>query len=76
VSLKSFHVFFISLAVLVTLFFGTWLFVTVDAGGAELRFIGGGVSYVAGVGLIVYMRYFLRKVRHFRSTSSDKEAFT
>ncbi len=63
-SLKTFHLFFISLAIMVTFFFGTWLFVTVEAGDAALRFSFGALSYAAAVLLVVYGRYFLRKFRH------------
>jgi len=63
-SLKAFHVFFIALATIVTFFFGTWLFITVEAGGAVLRFGFGALSYAAGILLLVYGRYFLRRFRH------------
>lgn len=66
-SLKSFHVFFITLAILVTFFFGTWLFVTVDAGEAVVRFLFGGLSYAVGFLLVVYARYFVHRFRSLNS---------
>ena len=63
-SLKAFHVFFITISILVTLFFGTWLFVTVEAGEAVWRFVFGTISYGVAALLVVYGRYFLRRFRH------------
>jgi hypothetical protein len=64
-SLKTFHIVFVSLSVVTAFFFGTWLFVTVDAGSFVLRLWFGIISYTAGVVLIVYGRYFLRKFKSF-----------
>ncbi len=64
-SLKAFHIVFITFAAIVTFFFGTWLLVTVEEGGATLRFFFGGLSYATGLALLLYGRYFLRKFRHF-----------
>lgn len=66
-SLKQFHVLFITLAIIVTFFFGTWLFVTVDAGEASARFIFGGLSYLVGIMLILYARYILHKFRTLKT---------
>lgn len=63
-SLKAFHIFFIALATIVTFLFGTWLLITVEAGEAFMRFVFGGLAYVAGLLLLLYARYFLRKFRH------------
>jgi hypothetical protein len=63
-SLKTFHILFISLAIILTFFFGTWLFVTVEAGDAAVRFGFGALSYAVGALLVVYGRYFLRRFRH------------
>lgn len=63
-SLKSFHIFFIALAIIVTFLFGTWLLVTVEAGEVFTRFVSGGLAYAAGLILLLYARYFLRKLRH------------
>jgi hypothetical protein len=62
-SLKAFHVFFITLAIIVTFYFGTWLFVTVEAGEAAVRFVFGALTYAVGIVLVMYGRYFVRKFR-------------
>jgi hypothetical protein len=62
-SLKAFHVVFISLAIILTFLFGTWLFITVEAGNAIARFAFGGLSYAIGFLLMAYGRYFLRRFR-------------
>ena len=64
-SLKSFHIVFVSLSVLTALFLGTWVFVTDEIGGAVARTILGSASYAAGVGLTYYGRYFLRRFKNF-----------
>ncbi len=64
-SLKSFHIVFIALSVATAFFFGTWMFITEDAGGIVLRTIAGSGSYIIGIGLALYGRYFLRRFKHF-----------
>ena len=63
-SLKAFHIVFITASVLLAFGFGAWSLVGYsDAGrGVDLAF--GGVSIAIGVGLIVYGRYFLKKLRN------------
>jgi len=64
-SLKAFHLVFITAAILLAFGFGAWLlkgFFTPDGRVSELVF--GLVSIAAGVGLIVYERYFLKKLRN------------
>lgn len=63
-SLKAFHIFFISLAIITSFFFGTWLFITVEVGDPFHRFLSGGISYAVGLALVLYGRYFLHKFRH------------
>jgi hypothetical protein len=64
-SLKTFHIVFVSLSVVTAFFFGTWLLVTVEAGGFAARLLFATLSYVAGVVLVVYGRYFMRKYKSF-----------
>ncbi len=64
-SLKSFHIVFISLSVATALFFGAWILLTEDAGGMVFRIIGGTASFVVGIALALYGRYFLRRFKHF-----------
>ena len=63
-SLKSLHIFFISLSVLTAFFFGTWLFLTDEVAGATARMLFGSVSILVGIGLLLYGRRFLRKFKH------------
>ncbi len=63
-SLKSLHIFFISLSVLTAFFFGTWLFLTEGLAGTTVRTVSGSVSFLVGIGLLWYGRRFLRKFKH------------
>lgn len=63
-SLKAFHLVFITASTLLAFGFGAWLlrnYFSPDGRVSELLF--GLVSIAAGVGLIVYERYFLKKTR-------------
>ncbi len=57
-SLKWFHIVFISLSMLVSLAFGVW-------GLFNQQIALGVVSLAGSAGLCVYGNYFLGKVRHF-----------
>jgi hypothetical protein len=64
-SLKTFHVIFISAAIALAFGFGIWLWLA-DAppeDRAMHRILAVG-SLAAGVGLVVYEIYFLKKTRH------------
>lgn len=65
-SLKAFHVVFITVSVLMALGLSAWCmaqyFGPVHAGTDHL--IGGVVALVAAVGLIAYEVYFLKKVKN------------
>ena len=63
-SLKAFHVFFISLSVATAWGFAAWL---IDGYGKShdiVQLLGGIASILAGAGLVVYGVYFLRKLKH------------
>jgi hypothetical protein len=63
-SLKTFHLVFITAAIALAFGFGAWLlkgYFTPDGRASDLLF--GLVSIGAGVGLIVYERYFLKKTK-------------
>jgi ABC-type uncharacterized transport system permease subunit len=60
VSLKAFHVIFISAAVLLAVWLGVWAF------GQQRQLLAGG-SFAAAVALIVYEAWFLRKTRRVSS---------
>jgi len=64
VSLKFFHIFFISAASLCAFGFSLWLFLVNGAGQPDLNVLAGIVSALSGVGLIAYGVRFLRKFKH------------
>ena len=59
-SLKAFHVFFITLSVLLCLGFGAWCLGSVYAHGQLSYTVAGIISFVLGVALVVYEIVFLR----------------
>ncbi len=62
-SLKTFHIFFISVSVLLCLGFGVWCFDSDIARGQTGYLTLGLFSLAAGLALIVYEIIFLRKFR-------------
>lgn len=64
-SLKSFHVFFIVSAFLLSLFLGGWCLNEYVAGSKRMGdLILGLLSWVGALGLLVYGRYFLKKLKN------------
>lgn len=63
-SLKAFHVIFITAASILAFGFGVWLIREYrgDAGAGYL--IGGIASLMVGLGLLVYERFFLKKLKN------------
>ena len=62
-SLKTFHLVFITAAILLAFGFGVWLAKNFFSGGGVINLISALLSFGAGVGLIVYERYFLKKTK-------------
>jgi hypothetical protein len=62
-SLKAFHVFFITVSVLLCLGFGAWCIESDYAKGRTFYLIAGYVSFALGVALVVYEIIFLRKFK-------------
>ncbi|MDA1273032.1 MAG: hypothetical protein O2960_03120 [Verrucomicrobia bacterium] len=63
-SLKAFHIVFITASTLLSFGFGVWAIREYFMGGNEVvNLVMGGLSTGAGVLLIVYGRYFLKKLR-------------
>lgn len=60
--LKSFHIVFIVLSVIVTLGFGGWCFLTKDGTATTGSTTMGTLSVLVGVALFVYGLLFLRKM--------------
>jgi hypothetical protein len=63
-SLKAFHLVFIVASVLLSVGFGVWGIREYAQGGPRSDLVMGLISIVFGVGLIVYGRYFLKKLRN------------
>ena len=64
-SLKAFHVVFITAAVLLAFGFGGWLLKEYfSPNGSVGELLLGVVSIIAGIGLIFYERYFLKKTKN------------
>ena len=59
-SLRSFHVVFIAASTLLAFFYATWCLVLGDREGLGWR-AAGAVSAAAGLGLVAYEAWFLRK---------------
>lgn len=63
-SLKTFHVVFISASTLLAFGFGGWLLKAYAGTGQAAELIFGITSIAVGIGLIAYGRYFLKKLKH------------
>ena len=62
-SLKAFHVFFITISVLLCLGFGAWCLGSDYTHGRAAYTIAGLISFLLGIALVVYEIFFLRKFR-------------
>ena len=64
-SLKAFHLVFITAAVLLAFGFSAWLLKGFfSPGGSIADLVFSILSVAAGVGLIIYERYFLKKTKN------------
>lgn len=64
-SLRAFHLLFITLSVMLTAFFAAWSAGQYRAAHEASYAVVAAVSLASGVGLCVYMTKFLRKTRRF-----------
>jgi len=64
-SLKSFHIFFISVSILFSAGFGVWL-LSEQPMMESLNTLGALLSFSVGGGLVLYMIKFLRKFKGLR----------
>jgi hypothetical protein len=62
-SLKAFHLVFITAATLLAFGFGVWLAKNFFSTGGTGNLISALLSFGAGIGLIVYECYFLKKTK-------------
>jgi hypothetical protein len=65
-SLKSFHLVFISASVVLAAGLAAWCFGAFDPSGAPRTVAGGAAALVAGLGLAGYEAWFVRKARTLR----------
>ena len=65
-SLKAFHLIFIIISILFTLMFEVWGLVNHGSSGKSPELVMGLISLMGTVGLSVYLRYFLKKLKHVR----------
>ena len=63
-SLKAFHLVFIIISILFTLMFGVWGVVHHGSSGKTGELVLGILSLAGTVGMSVYLRYFLKKLKH------------
>ncbi len=63
-SLKSFHLFFIAVSILLAIGFGAWEIVTYNESRATGRLVAALLSFAIAAGLIVYGVRFVRKLKH------------
>lgn len=63
-SLKAFHIVFITASVLLAFGFGAWSLVGYSDSGRAGDLWTGVASVAIGIGLIAYGRYFLKKLRN------------
>lgn len=63
-SLKAFHIVFISASTLLAFGFGGWMLKAYADSGQVSDLVFGIGSTVAGVGLIIYGKYFLKKLKN------------
>ena len=64
-SLKAFHIVFVTASTLICFIFGGWLLNEYFRGGAAVSYLVGGVmAFVAAAGLVWYGKYFLKKLKH------------
>lgn len=63
-SLKSFHLFFIAVSILLAVGFGIWEIAAYTDDGAGGRLVAALVSFAVAAALIVYGIRFIRKLKH------------
>ena len=63
-SLKAFHIFFIGLSIILLFGFAVWLFQSYANNNQGISLVGGVLSMIAGIGLIIYGVLFLKKLKH------------
>lgn len=62
-SLKAFHIVFIVLSIVLAFGFAAWSFVSYAHAGPLLHLWFGIGSLASGIALVIYSKYFLRKLK-------------
>ena len=65
-SLKVIHVFFIMASIVLSAFYGAWQIDIAARSGAVLDWLLGLVSVLAGLALVFYLVWFIRKMKSIR----------
>jgi hypothetical protein len=63
-SLKAFHVVFLAASILLMLFLATWCYGGYRRTGEAMNLVWMATSGLSAVVLLVYGRYFLKKLKH------------
>ena len=63
-SLKAFHIFFIAASVVLMLVMSGWCFSNYRDDGVFSHLIWGVVAFLAAIGLVLYGRAVLKKLKH------------
>ncbi len=62
-SLKAFHIVFVTASILLAFGFGVWSLLDYRDHGKAAELVGGIVSLLSGIALIVYAKAILRKLK-------------
>lgn len=63
-SLKAFHIVFVTVCVLLMFVLADWCFLNYRRDGGAADLVWGALALVAAAGLIGYGRFFLKKLKH------------
>jgi len=63
-SLKAFHIVFVTASILLAFGFGVWSLLDYQDHGNTAELVGGLVSVLAGFALIIYVKAILRKLKN------------
>lgn len=63
-SLKAFHILFVTASTLLCFGFGAWALHSYSSSKSQLDLIMGVASLVLGIGMIWYGKYFLKKLKN------------
>ena len=63
-SLKAFHVFFVTVSIILAFGFGIWATRDYQSSGTTASLVMAVLSFLGGVALLAYFPYFLRKTKN------------